>query len=223
MPIKRWRRWRGPRLAEAQAANAESSSWDAAHFVLGASLSMVWCFTRLFIASPSGRQRFNVLAAVAAVTKEIFTVTNETYIHAESVWLLLTKIATRYAGELITIVLDNARYQKCERVLRHAAALKSIVTPLELGGGLSLPNYDAKIGAAKEKLDTYNTLLSGADRVSDELDGLEEELTDLNERMLTGVATQFGKDSPEYEAAGGTRKSERKKPQRTPKPPTAGA
>jgi len=40
---------------------------------------------------------------------------------------------------------------------------------------------------------------------------------------LTGVATQFGKDSPEYEAAGGTRKSERRKPQRTSKPPTAGA
>jgi len=104
-----------------------------------------------------------------------------------------------------------------------SAALKGIVAPLELGGGLSLPNYDAKIGAVKDKLDTYNTLLSQADRVSDELDGLEKELTDLNERMLTGVATQFGKDSPEYEAAGGTRKSERRKPQRTSKPPTAGA
>ena len=31
------------------------------------------------------------------------------------------------------------------------------------------------------------------------------------ERMLAGVLTDFGKDSPEYEAAGGTRKSERKR------------
>jgi len=34
---------------------------------------------------------------------------------------------------------------------------------------------------------------------------------------------QFGKDSPEYEAAGGTRKNERKKPQRPSKTPTDGA
>jgi len=123
-----------PRLAEAKAGKRRVLFLDAAHFVLSAYLSTVWCFTRLFIASPSGRQRFNVLGAVDAVTKEIFTITNETYINAESVCLLLTKIATRYAGEMITIVLDNARYQKCELVLRHAAALKNI----EL---LYLPSY----------------------------------------------------------------------------------
>jgi hypothetical protein len=104
-----------------------------------------------------------------------------------------------------------------------SAALKGIAAPLALGGGLTLPNYDAKIGVVKGKLDAYNTLLSQADRISDELDGLEKELTDLNERMLTGIATQFGKDSPEYEAAGGTRKSERKKPQRQSKTSNTGA
>lgn len=122
-----------PRLAEAKAGKCRVLFMDAAHFVLGACLSRVWSFTRLFIASPSGRQRFNVLGAVDAVTKEIFTVTNETYINAESVCLLLTKIAARYAGEMITIVLDNARYQKCELVLQHAAALG-----IEL---LYLPSY----------------------------------------------------------------------------------
>jgi len=122
-----------PRLAEAKAGKRRVLFMDAAHFVLGACLSMVWCFTRLFIASPAGRQRFNVLGAVDAVTKEIFTITNETYINAESVCLLLTKIAARYAGEMITIVLDNARYQKCELVLQHATSLG-----IEL---LFLPSY----------------------------------------------------------------------------------
>ncbi len=122
-----------PRLAEAKAGKRRVLFMDAAHFVLGAYLSMVWCFTRLFIASPSGRQRFNVLGAVDAVTKEILTVTNETYINAESVCLLLTKIAARYVGEKITIVLDNARYQKCGLVLQHAAKLG-----IEL---LFLPSY----------------------------------------------------------------------------------
>lgn len=122
-----------PRLAEAKAGKRRVLFVDAAHFVMGAYLSMVWCFTRLFIASPSGRQRFNVLGAVDAVTKEIFTVTNDTYINAESVCLLLTQLATRYAGEMLTLVLDNARYQKCELVLQQAASLG-----IEL---LYLPSY----------------------------------------------------------------------------------
>lgn len=112
-----------PRLAEAKAGKRRVLFMDAAHFVLGVYLAMVWCFERLFIASPSGRQRFNVLGAVDAVTKEILTVTNETYINAESVCLLLKKIADKYAGEVITIVLDNARYQKCEFVSQYAAKL----------------------------------------------------------------------------------------------------
>ncbi len=45
-------------------------------------------------------------------------------------------------------------------------------------------------------------------------DNLEKELKDWNGRMLAGVGSEFGKDSPEYEAAGGVRKSERKKPAR---------
>jgi transposase len=112
-----------PRLAEAQAGKRAVLFMDAAHFVQGVYLAMVWCFSRLFIASPSGRQRFNVLGAVDAVTKQIFTFTNETYINAESVCHLLTQLAAHYTTLPITIVLDNARYQKCAVVLQHAAAL----------------------------------------------------------------------------------------------------
>lgn len=112
-----------PRLAEAKAGRRAVLFMDAAHFVQGAYLAMVWCFTRLFIASPSGRQRFNVLGAIDAVTKQIFTFINETYINAESVCVLLTQLAAHYASMPLTIILDNARYQKCALVLQHAAAL----------------------------------------------------------------------------------------------------
>jgi transposase len=61
-------------------------SVDAAHFVHRAYLGFIWCFVRTFICSPSGRKRFNVLGAVNAITKEIITITNETYINAESVF-----------------------------------------------------------------------------------------------------------------------------------------
>lgn len=112
-----------PALEEAKAGQRVVLFMDAAHFVQGAVLGMIWCFVRLFIASPSGRKRFNVLGALNAVTKEVLTVTNETYINSESVCLLLAKIAIHYAGKPITIFLDNARYQRCQLVQDYATSL----------------------------------------------------------------------------------------------------
>jgi len=86
-------------------------------------LGYLWCFTRLFIKSPSGRKRFNVLGALNAVTLEIITVTNETYINAESVCQLLQKLADLALGIPITLVWDNARYQKCAAVFELAEQL----------------------------------------------------------------------------------------------------
>jgi transposase len=96
---------------------------DAAHFVLGAYLGFLWCFERLFVKSGSGRQRFNVLGALNAVTHELVTVTNEAYINAQSVCELLQKIAGLGLLLPITLVLDNARYQKCALVSEMAASL----------------------------------------------------------------------------------------------------
>ncbi len=158
-----------PRLAEARVGKRRVLFMDAAHFVLGAYLSRVWCFTRLFIVSPSGRQRFNVLGAVDAVTKEIFTVTNETYINAESVCLLLTQIATRYAGEMITIVLDNARYQKCELVLHHATCLG-----IEL---LYLPSYSPHLNLI-ERFWRYVRKECLYSKYYPKFDGFKQALTD---------------------------------------------
>lgn len=77
----------------------------------------------MFIKSPSGRKRFNVLGALNALTLEIITVTNETYINAESVCQLLQKLSDLALGIPITVVWDNARYQKCAAVFELAAQL----------------------------------------------------------------------------------------------------
>ena len=68
-----------------QAINGDKAVFfvDASHFVHRAYLGFLWCFTRTFICSPSGRKRFNVLGAVNAVTKQIITITNETYVNSE--------------------------------------------------------------------------------------------------------------------------------------------
>lgn len=96
---------------------------DAAHFVLSAFLGFLWSAARIFIPAPSGRQRFNVLGALNAMTHKMITVTNDTYINAQSVCTLLEKLAALYIGTPITIFLDNARYQRCALVIEKAKSL----------------------------------------------------------------------------------------------------
>jgi transposase len=112
-----------PRLAEALAGQRVVFFMDAAHFVYAPFLALVWCFTRVFVKAPSGRQRLNVLAALHATTKEILTVQNLTYVTAETVCALLRVLAGAYPAVPITIVLDNARYQKCALVQDLARSL----------------------------------------------------------------------------------------------------
>ena len=97
---------------------------DAAHFVFGAFLSALWCFTRVWIKAPCGRQRFNVLGAINAVTKEVITITNTGYINSTSVCALLNRIKALDLAVPITLVLDNARYQRCALVQNLADTLK---------------------------------------------------------------------------------------------------
>jgi len=126
-----------PRLAEAKEGKREVYFMDAAHFVHGAFLGVIWCFVRLFIPSPSGRKRFNVLGALNALTKEVVAIANETYINAQSVCELLLQIARRCGAKPVTIILDNARYQRCALVQGFAANLG-----IEL---LFLPSYSPNL------------------------------------------------------------------------------
>jgi transposase len=125
-----------PRLDEAEAGRRAVLFVDAAHFVFGPFLGYVWCLVRLFVPGPSGRKRYNVLAALDAVTREVIRVTNHTYINAESVCALLREVAGQVAGP-VTLVLDNARYQKCAAVRDLAQALG-----IEL---LYLPGYSPNL------------------------------------------------------------------------------
>ena len=96
---------------------------DAAHFVHGAFMSYVWCFARVFIGTPPGGKPYNVLGAINAVTTKLTMVTNDSYINAKSVCLLLKKLSLQYLEQSIILVLDNARYQKCRLVRRYAKKL----------------------------------------------------------------------------------------------------
>jgi transposase len=70
----------------------------------------------MFIKAPSGRKRFNVLGALNAITHEMVTITNTGFINSYSVCKLLIKITQKCGNLPVSIVLDNARYQRCKLV-----------------------------------------------------------------------------------------------------------
>lgn len=110
---------------------------DAAHFVLSTFLGWMWSKMRLFVKAASGRQRYNVLGAFNAITHELISVANDTYITATTVCELLRKISASGLGIPITLVLDNARYQRCRLVQDLAQTLG-----MEL---LFLPSYSPNL------------------------------------------------------------------------------
>jgi transposase len=126
-----------PRLQEAKKGQRTVLFVDAAHFVFGPYLGYLWCLVRLFVPGPSGRKRYNVLAALEAVTHQVVRVSNHAYINAESVCALLRELATAGLKGPVTLVLDNARYQKCAPVKALAASLG-----IEL---LYLPSYSPNL------------------------------------------------------------------------------
>ncbi len=109
-----------------------------------------------------------------------------------------------------SIVLDKARSRQ--------AALLSVNTKLDFGNGLTTAAFDKLLDDTQKSLKAYNKLLSETDQAYNSFQSLEKTLADTSDRMLTGIATQYGKNSSEYEMAGGTRKSERRRSKRpTPK------
>ena len=122
----------------------------------------------------SGRKRYNVLGALDAVTHRLIRVTNHDYINAESVCALLRAVAAASVGLPITLVLDNARYQKCAGVQTLAKSLK-----IEL---LYLPGYSPNLNLIerlwrflrKESLDStyyedFGQFTTAIDRCLDDL------------------------------------------------------
>ena len=124
-------------MAEARAGQRTVYFVDASHFVMSSFLGWLWCFARLHVRAASGRQRYNVLGALNAVTHELVTEINTAYINAVSVGALLRKIAGRGMRVPTTLVMDNARYQRCALVQDTAEELG-----IEL---LFLPSYSPNL------------------------------------------------------------------------------
>ncbi|MCA1994475.1 MAG: hypothetical protein LDL41_20875, partial [Coleofasciculus sp. S288] len=105
------------------------------------------------------------------------------------------------------------RQKRTSRILEkaefRAAGLKAINPTLDFGDTHNVTNLTELIDQLRTKIDAYNTALVMIDSSKAEIDELEKTLGDFSEKMLIGVAFKYGKDSREYEMAGGVRKSDR--------------
>jgi sugar phosphate isomerase/epimerase len=101
-------------------------------------------------------------------------------------------------------VLETAR----ERL----AGLKSITPKPNFGPTLDLDQYEQEINNFNSTLDQYNATLTLLDTLQNDLGPKEANLREKNKRMLAATGALYGPDSNEYEIAGGTRASERKRP-----------
>src|SRR3954468_9341131 len=183
-----------PRLEQARQGRRQVYFVDAAHFVFAPFLGCLWCAARLFVRAASGRKRYNVLGALDAVTHRLIRVTNFDYINAESVCALLHAVAGASVGLPITLVLDNARYQKCALVQALAASLG-----IEL---LYLPSYSPNLNlierlwrfVRKESLDlTYYEVF---EQFRSAIDGCLDNLPTVHkgemETLMTHKFQMFG-------------------------------
>lgn len=92
------------------------------------------------------------------------------------------------------------------------ASLRSIDPALDFGNGKDLANYQSIIDKADLSLSEYNEQLASLDDLYNGFLVDEKAVSAMNTEMLSGVKAIYGRDSDEYEQAGGTRLSERKRP-----------
>ena len=115
--------------------------------------------------------------------------------------------------------------KRTSRILSKAkkriAAVKTVSSNFQISQAITLSDFGEKVNKLTDQVDKYNGLLGEADELANQIDALELEVKDLNERLLLSVGSNYGKDSNEYEKAGGVRKSDRKKTVRKDKPMAA--
>jgi len=135
----------------------------------------------------SGRKRFNVLGALNFVSKKVETITNDTYITSVSVVAMLEKLAAKYVGKPIMVILDNARYQTCDLVVNKAADLG-----IDL---LFLPTYSPNLNLIERVWKFVKSNLLGAayidpfelysKNISDFIDSLDSDNLDKMNSIVT--------------------------------------
>lgn len=95
--------------------------------------------------------------------------------------------------------------------IKRIAGLQAIDPVLDFGNDKSIVKYQETLTNAEDALNLYNTKLAELDELLNDFNVANRLLGGYNTEMLSAVRAMYGRDSNEYEQAGGTRLSERKK------------
>ncbi|TBR58479.1 hypothetical protein B4U84_21450 [Westiellopsis prolifica IICB1] len=105
------------------------------------------------------------------------------------------------------------RKKRSSRILKKAqfrvAGLKAIDPNLNFDETCNLQNLTQLIEQFHNMLNDYNAAVALVDSSKKKLDEMEKFLSQVSDKMLIGVGFKYGKNSDEYEIAGGVRESER--------------
>ena len=174
-----------PKLEEAGRGERKVFFVDAAHFVMGAFLGMIWCFARVLVKTPAGRQRYNVLGAIDSHSKELISIRTTENINSLRVVELLDKVRKKYPDTEVSLVMDNASYQRCHFVRDHALELGlELVFPPSYRPNLNLIERLWKLTKRRCLTNRYyadfKAFCDAIDNCLDDLSGpLKAELTSL--------------------------------------------
>jgi len=119
----------------------------------------------------------------------------------------------KLALEVLIRSIAMPRQKRTFRILEKAelriSGLKAIDPTMNFSDSCNLQNMTQLIEQYRTKIDNYNTTLAVINSTNAEIKELEKQLSAFSERMLLGIAVRYGKDSIEYQMAGGVRISDR--------------
>lgn len=105
------------------------------------------------------------------------------------------------------------------KLLQAAGEVKEVLVKIgqDLPGGVSAKALDDRTHFLKSTVSALDALNAEKTRLVNEKKAACHQLSDFIVKSRLAIKVQFGPDSSEYDMAGGTKTSERKKPVRKPK------
>jgi hypothetical protein len=95
-------------------------------------------------------------------------------------------------------------------------AIQSIDPNFDIGNGISVVEFSASIEDTITKVNRYNLALSTLTQLKNEMMASEKALANHHERVLSSISGKFGRNSTEYEMAGGRKRATKIKTKATP-------
>ena len=96
-----------------------------------------------------------------------------------------------------------------EKTEERMIGFRSIDANLNFDDSINLTHLTSLTTQLRDQVNQYNMLLAALDTAKGDMEILEKSIREISERMVSGIAFRYGKDSREYEMAGGVRKSDR--------------